>query len=242
MGGPNSELGLLDQAPVGFVVTDRKGTIARWNKTAEQLFGWRATEVLGRKIFALAAPSGDVETLRDLIAHTAAGVVWEGEVALCDRNGRTRHVHLRTAALRDRTENVAGVVIVLLAAEDRNGAAGPGAEIGARLAQARKQAAMTQQALADRLGVTRRSVQGYESGAVVPYRHLDRLAEVFDRSAAWFVTGERAEAVAAPIGDLRAELREALHEELIAVFAELGASSEQLRRAEFALTAARRTR
>jgi len=225
MGGPNSELGLLDQAPVGFVVTDRKGTIARWNKTAEQLFGWRATEVLGRKIFALAAPSGDVETLRDLIAHTAAGVVWEGEVALCDR-----------------TENVAGVVIVLLAAEDRNGAAGPGAEIGARLAQARKQAAMTQQALADRLGVTRRSVQGYESGAVVPYRHLDRLAEVFDRSAAWFVTGERAEAVAAPIGDLRAELREALHEELIAVFAELGASSEQLRRAEFALTAARRTR
>src|SRR2546430_10404517 len=55
---------------------------------SEQLFGWRATEVLGRKIFALAAPSGDVETLRDLIAHTAAGVVWEGEVALCDRNGK----------------------------------------------------------------------------------------------------------------------------------------------------------
>jgi PAS domain S-box-containing protein len=241
MDGADLELGLLDQAPVGVVITDRKGTVARWNKNAERLFGWRAAEVLGRRIVGLAAPGGEAATLCELIAQTAAGQSWEGEVTLCDREGRKRCVALRTSALRDRSEHVVGVVIVLLTA---TGAKAPAraAEIGARIAEARKRAGLTQHSLATHLGVTRRSIQAYEAGAVIPYKHLDRLGELLDRSPSWLLTGERSEATAAaPIRDLRGELRDALHEELIAVFSELGASSEQLRRAELALIAARRT-
>src|SRR2546430_361332 len=116
MDGADLELGLLDQAPVAVVITDRKGTVARWNTSAAQLFGWRATEVLGRPIGGLATPRGDAERLRDLIADAASGRAWQGEVTLCDRGGRRRCVSLRTSPLRDRNAQVVGVVIVVLTA------------------------------------------------------------------------------------------------------------------------------
>jgi transcriptional regulator with XRE-family HTH domain len=63
--------------------------------------------------------------------------------------------------------------------------------IGRRIARARAAARLTQQDLAERLGVTRRSVQGYEAGKVAPYRHLDRLAAVLDRPKTWFLLDRR---------------------------------------------------
>lgn len=226
------EGGLLDQVPVGVVVADRRGTVARWNNVAEELFGWSRAEVLGRKIFALAKPNGDTQALGELVARVAAGASWEGELALCDKTGSTLHVRLRASPLRTHDDTVVGVVIVavdVLAGASTLGTAG--AQIGARLAQARKQAGITQKALGESLGVTRRSIQGYEAGVVVPYKHLDRLAELLGRTHTWFLSGDVAPtATADPI----AQLRGAIHEELVAVLSELGASSEQLRRAEVA--------
>jgi PAS domain S-box-containing protein len=228
-GNASLEGGLLDQVPIGLVVADRKGTVARWNKSAERLFGWGMKEVLGRKIYALARPNGDAETLRDLVAKVSSGEHWQGELTLCDKNGATLGVHLRASALRTHEGAVVGVVIVVLSAEASSPRGTSSAEIGARLARARKQAGLTQQALAESLGVTRRSIQGYEAGTVVPYKHLERLARILDRSPSWLLGGEQPVDLAPdPVADLRA----AVHEELIAVFAELGASSEQLRRAE----------
>jgi PAS domain S-box-containing protein len=230
-GNASLEGGLVDQMPIGLVVTDRKGTVARWNRTAGQLFGWGLKEVLGRKIDALARPNGDVEALRELIAMAASGESWEGELALCDKAGATLCVHLRASALRTHEGAVVGVVIAVLDAEAGSPRGTSSAETGVRLAQARKQAGLTQKALAERLGVTRRSIQGYEAGTVVPYKHLERLGGILDRPPSWFLGGDQPVAVkSVPV----AELRAALHEELVAVFSELGASSEQLRRGELA--------
>jgi transcriptional regulator with XRE-family HTH domain len=63
-------------------------------------------------------------------------------------------------------------------------------EVGRRIAIARNAAGLTQEELANRLGVTRRSIQGYEAGRVAPFRHLDRLSELLDRSTGWFLLGE----------------------------------------------------
>ena len=232
-GNATLEGGLLDQVPVGLVITDRKGTVAHWNTSAEELFGWRRTEVLGRKIFALATPYGDIETLHELIAQVSSGERWEGELTLHDKSGTTLLVSLQTSAFRTHRGAVVGVVIVVLDATEADAAHDTSrVEVGARIARARKQAGLTQKALADSLGVTRRSIQGYEAGTVVPYRRLGRLGEILDQSASWFLTGQQAGGTTPnPVADLRA----ALHEELIAVFAELGASSQQLHRAELAV-------
>ena len=50
---------------------------------------------------------------------------------------------------------------------------------------------MTQQTLAELLCVCKRSVQAYEAGTTIPYRHLQRLAEIFERSPSWFLYGDQ---------------------------------------------------
>src|SRR5207244_3667878 len=62
--------------------------------------------------------------------------------------------------------------------------------IGPRLAQARKEAGLTQEQLAGLVGVTPRSIQGYEAGKVLPYRHLKRLEEVTGKPPSWLLRNE----------------------------------------------------
>src|ERR671920_317202 len=68
--------------------------------------------------------------------------------------------------------------------------AGQGSDaIARRLQHARRTAGMTQRELADHLGLTPRSIQGYEAGAVVPYRHLRTIARLLGRDMTWLLDG-----------------------------------------------------
>lgn len=60
---------------------------------------------------------------------------------------------------------------------------------GVRVAGARREAGLTQRALAERLGVAIRTLQNYESGRFVPYRHLHELARLLHRSIPWLLSG-----------------------------------------------------
>lgn len=79
-------------------------------------------------------------------------------------------------------------------------------DIGARIATARKEAGLTQAELADLVGVSTRSLQGYEAGEVVPYRHMAKLAEITKRPVAWFLHGD--EEILEPHEELRLMVRE----------------------------------
>ena len=210
-------LGLIDQAPVAVIVTDRNGTIASWNAAAEQLLGWERPDVLGRRIIELVTPRS-AEGIAEIVAEAVAGRAGGGETELRDHKGRKLFVHLRAAPLLDAHGERVGVVIAALKAhaDERSrrntDESRTSADIGRRIAQARKEVGLTQQQLADRLLVTRRSVQGYESGAVVPYKRLNALAGALGRPAAWFLSGD-AEALPSEQA-LRQDLRQLVHEEL----------------------------
>src|SRR3990167_9427701 len=66
-------------------------------------------------------------------------------------------------------------------------------EIGARIRQARREAGMTQEELATVSSFSQRSLQDYESGVTIPYRHLTELAAILRRSVAWFLHGAEAD-------------------------------------------------
>lgn len=66
-------------------------------------------------------------------------------------------------------------------------------EIGARIAQARVEAGLTQPELADLVGASLRSVQGWEAGAVKPYRWLEALAAATGVTVAWLLHGDQDE-------------------------------------------------
>lgn len=64
-------------------------------------------------------------------------------------------------------------------------------EIGRRISFARHEADhMTQAQLAELLNVSLRSVQDYERGSTVPWKHFSRLEEIFTRPLGWFLHGD----------------------------------------------------
>jgi transcriptional regulator with XRE-family HTH domain len=101
--------------------------------------------------------------------------------------------------------------------------------IGRRIAQARREAGLTQEELAGLIGVTTRSVQGYEAGTVTPFRHLRKLEEVTEKPRGWLLYGEGSGAGGDGVGDVATKLAE-----LVAQIAEdaerIANAAEQLER------------
>lgn len=80
--------------------------------------------------------------------------------------------------------------------------------VGRRIVQARlENGGMQQKELAERLGVTPRSVQSYESGVVVPWRQMEDLAKILERPVSWLLHGIEDEP---PHGVVEALLKENL--------------------------------
>lgn len=101
----------------------------------------------------------------------------------------------------------------------------PTVVVGGRIAQARKQRGLTQRQLAEGLGVTVRSVQSYESGAVLPYRHLARLGALLHRSPAWFLHGRTS---GVEERDALVALRREFHDRFRTLDEQLGQLNERL--------------
>ena len=62
--------------------------------------------------------------------------------------------------------------------------------VGKRIAQARRESGMTQAELAAALQVTVRSIQNYESGVSVPYRHLRTIESLTHKRPGWTLDGD----------------------------------------------------
>lgn len=63
-------------------------------------------------------------------------------------------------------------------------------EIGARIALARKEAGLTQEQVADVATFSKRSLQDYEAGVTIPYKHLREIAGILARKPEWFLHGD----------------------------------------------------
>lgn len=82
---------------------------------------------------------------------------------------------------------------------------------GRRLTEARRDAHLSQRAVAAELGVSVRTLQNYEAGRFVPYRHLDTLSALLGRSRAWLLYGNETRVVDELTAALRRQRLE-LHE------------------------------
>jgi transcriptional regulator with XRE-family HTH domain len=80
-----------------------------------------------------------------------------------------------------------------------------GRAIGARIAQARRESGMTQEQVAEVATFSKRSLQDYEAGITIPYRHMQEIAALLKKPVAWFLHGEPEER---DLDRLREELAE----------------------------------
>jgi two-component system cell cycle response regulator len=103
---------LFDNVPVACFTFDAEGTIYEWNRAAEQLYGWKAPEVLQRKsIFETIVTPEHREGTASLISRVMRGEknVTVESVDRC-KDGSTRHVLRSMFPLHGSTgETVAGI-------------------------------------------------------------------------------------------------------------------------------------
>jgi transcriptional regulator with XRE-family HTH domain len=195
---------LLDHIPAAVVVSDARSRVVYCNRAARELYDCDAGGPMPREL---------VEATRDRKP-------WAGEITVSGRP-----IHCRTSPVYDSGKQWVGTMTVSF---ERGGRArsreGELSEIGRRIARARAAAGLTQQQLADELGVSRRSVQGYESGSIAPYRRLDRLSELLDRPAGWFLADPAAsrddvlqQALREHRARLERDLRQIVREEVAAL-------------------------
>ncbi len=90
---------LLDKARDAILVRDLDGCITYWNHGAEQLYGWRSDEVLGRRVRELLY--ADPAAFDRAMATVLRDGDWNGELAHRSRDGRTLEVEGRWTLVRD---------------------------------------------------------------------------------------------------------------------------------------------
>ena len=196
---------VLDRAPAAIVVLDSSDRIVFWNGAAERLYGWTRSEATGKTPVELGIQPHASSLPPGFRNRIDGGQRWEGLLNAAVRTGSPVTVFTTIAPLHDANGTHVGSIAVALDAEQlRAESAGAFLEadrkraIGRRIAEARRENGLTQKELAEALGVTRRSVQGYEAGAVVPYRHLHDLGRVLSRDPRSLLAGDIAQVDRAP--------------------------------------------
>jgi PAS domain S-box-containing protein len=79
-------VGLLEQA---VIVTDAEGVITFMNPFAERLYGWKASEVLGRGIVEVMVPDISRDQALQILSTLKEGKSWSGEFRVRRRDGAT---------------------------------------------------------------------------------------------------------------------------------------------------------
>ena len=92
--------GVFHASPLAISVLEPDGRVRHWNPAAERMFGWTATEVVGKPLPTV--PSTERETFEEVRTRTLAGESLAGfETARVRRDGSRIEVSVSTAPLVD---------------------------------------------------------------------------------------------------------------------------------------------
>lgn len=91
---------LLNHAHDAIIVTDLDGRVVFWNRGAEKLYGWTATEAIGQVSPHLFGPDNLMELGAALQGFKEHGE-WRGELRLRHRQGQMQVVKLNLTLIRD---------------------------------------------------------------------------------------------------------------------------------------------
>jgi PAS domain S-box-containing protein len=130
---------LLDTLRAAVIATDVDGVITRWNRRAEEVFGYDAAEAIGRAIVDVLVVPGDHGAAETLTTRIREGEAWEGEWLAPRRDGGAVWVRLANAPVHDERGELTGMVGVCVEISERKLAASALAESERRRNAAREQ-------------------------------------------------------------------------------------------------------
>ena len=100
---------LVRASPVGIMILDAEGLCRLWNPAAEQIFGWREDEVLGRPLPTVAPEqSAEHQGLRERVMKDEAFT--DLEIVRYKKDGTPVYISLSTTPLRDPDGAICGLL------------------------------------------------------------------------------------------------------------------------------------
>ena len=104
---------LQDNIHDAVIATDLDGRIQSWNQAAERIYGWSASEAIGKSAYEILRPPPGLEAARDqAIADFQKNGSWHGEVIQLHRNDTRLHFLGSMSVLEDENGVRIGVVSV----------------------------------------------------------------------------------------------------------------------------------
>jgi PAS domain S-box-containing protein len=101
---------LLDAVQQSVVATDLAGNIIYWNRYAEQLYGWEASEVLGRSVVDVTPAATTKEQAVEIMSRLQMGESWSGEFWVQQRDGSAFPAMVFDSPIRDDEARLIGII------------------------------------------------------------------------------------------------------------------------------------
>ncbi|MBV9927676.1 MAG: PAS domain S-box protein [Acidobacteria bacterium] len=101
---------LLDTVEQAVIATDLEGRITYWNHFAERLYGWPASEALGRHVLEVTPAGEEGARAAEVMSQLAAGETWSGEFQVRRRDGSSFPALVTDTPIHDEAGRLVGVV------------------------------------------------------------------------------------------------------------------------------------
>ena len=99
---------IVESANDAIISKDLKGIVTSWNKAAEQMFGYRAKEMIGRSITAIIPPELEADELRILETIGRGERIEHFETVRLTKSGARIDISLTVSPLRDENGGIVG--------------------------------------------------------------------------------------------------------------------------------------
>ncbi|MBD0386386.1 MAG: response regulator [Nostoc sp. C3-bin3] len=103
---------LLDITSDAILVKDFDNQIRFWNQGAEHLYGWKATEVIGKNVHEILYLPETLSQIQDIYANIAKSGFWHGELHQVNKKGQDIIVASRWTLMRDRNGQAISILTV----------------------------------------------------------------------------------------------------------------------------------
>ena len=105
-----SHLPFLEAVCAAIIITDCTGTITYWNPFAEELYGWRSKEVIGRDIREITVSTETEQEAEMHLAALSSGKAWSGEFQVRCKSGDFLTALVTLSPLIDEDGATTGIV------------------------------------------------------------------------------------------------------------------------------------
>ncbi|MBW3629801.1 MAG: PAS domain S-box protein [Gemmatimonadetes bacterium] len=108
---------LFDTPTQAVIATTASGSIAYWNHRAQEVYGWRAEEVLGKNVVEVTPAVHAQDDAAAIMERLRAGLSWSGEFQVRHRDGSELKVFVQDFPVRNAQGELVGIIGVSKPAE-----------------------------------------------------------------------------------------------------------------------------